>query len=85
MTTLPRLRRPRSSAGWRTGSPVDPATLSTARDVGGWVFGTVTIAVGAAVVIRWLLRLLDRQSAAIERLTAAVGTLTEEVRASRRR
>lgn len=63
----------------------DATTLATARDVGGWVFATVAISAGSVLIVRWLLGLLDRQAAAIERLTAAVGALTDEVRASRRR
>ena len=63
----------------------DAATLQAARDVGGWVFATVVVTLGAATIIRWFMGLLERQTTAVEKLTDAVEALIAEVRASRRR
>lgn len=64
---------------------MDAATLAAARDVGGWVFATVAIATGAGVVIRWLMRLVDRQTRANEKLADSVDALTREIQLMRRR
>lgn len=63
----------------------DSSALKAAADAGGWVFATVSIALGAAWIIRWLLNQNATLSASLERLTAAVASLTDEVRASRGR
>lgn len=63
----------------------DSAALKTAADVGGWVFATVSITLGSAWIIRWLLRQNEALGASVDRLTAAVTALTDEVRASRGR
>ena len=63
----------------------DANTLKAAADVGGWVFATVSISVGSAWIIRWLLRQNEALSASLDRVTAALTSLTEEVRASRGR
>lgn len=63
----------------------DSSALKAAADAGGWVFATVSITLGAAWIIRWLLRQNESLAASIDRLTAAVTSLTEEVRASRGR
>jgi hypothetical protein len=64
---------------------VDSQLLTTAKDVGGWVFACVFIASVSFVVIRWQMGLLERQTAATEKMADAVNRLTDEVRASRRR
>jgi hypothetical protein len=64
---------------------VDTQLLTIANNVGGWVFATVAITTGAFVIIRWLMAMNDRLVVALERLTASMDSLTDEVRASRRR
>jgi hypothetical protein len=64
---------------------VDAATLATAKDVGGWVFATVAISSVCLVIIRWLMRLLERTTNAVEKLSESVDGLTNEVRAANRR
>lgn len=67
------------------GDVLDPSTVQLARDVGGWIFATVVIAGGATTIIRWLMRLLERQISANEKLADSVDSLTQEIRAGARR
>ena len=63
---------------------VTPTDLKAIADAGGWVFATLMVSASSFMIIRWLLRLVENQTAAIKDLTSAVDRLTDEVRARRR-
>lgn len=70
----------------------DSSALQAASAAGGWVYATVVITVGAGAVlgaalwvIRWLLDQNKAVVAALDRMTTAMNSLTEEIRYSRGR
>ena len=70
----------------------EPSALQAASAAGGWVYATVVITIGAGAVlgaalwvIRWLLDQNKAVVAALDRMTTAMNSLTEEIRYSRGR